>query len=299
MVIIQSIVLTVRFFGFCINFSYIIREYFSLILIQNFFMTVTKLIHDIYNHFLGIFYPDVVYQGENRINYLSQDSFHKIFTFSITMIHQFSNLIIYILIFITNSYLLSIGIYYDELTLVSYYQTSRIILPTLYNFEQYNSLVLMVEDPDFNDFFNFMILFSAIYPIITSIPNKKENIKTKFIIIEGDSIPEKKDSLCSICWENSCNWSLPCKHQFHYDCIKEWHINKNKNTCPYCRCIIKKNYFIEDTSNNELITNDNTVEDNSTENNDEINESNESNDENNNSINENIQIENDRPVILA
>ena len=286
MLIIQFIVLTIRFFSFCINFSYIFREYFSLILIQNFIITITKLIHDIYNHFLVNFYPDLRYQEENRINYLTQDSFHKIFTFSITMIHQFSNLIIYILIFVTNSYLLSIGVYYDELTLASYYQTSKFVLPILYNFDQYNNLVLMVEDHEFNEFFNFMILFSAIYPIITSIPTKKENIKTKFIIIEGCSIPEKKDSECSICLENSCNWSLPCKHQFHYECIKTWHINKNKNTCPYCRCKIKKNYFIENTSDYEDNINVNIVNNNF------------ANDNVNLNINNN-EIENERPIILG
>ena len=241
MLIIQSIVLTIRFFNFFLTFSFLSREYMSLIIVQNFFITISKILSDIYNISIRFFYPRINNQRNNGIYYLSQDSFHKIVTFTLTILHQTLNLLIYIFIFLANSYLLSIGLYYDELTLANYYQNSNFVLPVLYSIDDYNSLLYVASDNSISEFFNFILMFSVVYPVLSSIPTENKNIRSNFIIIEGTSITNcKEESICSICWENKCDWSLPCKHQFHYECIRKWYIDNNKNSCPYCRCSIKK-----------------------------------------------------------
>lgn len=242
MVIFQSLVLIFRFLYFIINFTYLFKEYFALIILQNFCITICKFLNDIFYISLGVFFPEYVYQQENdNINYLTKDHFHKMWTFTITLVHQITNLIIYILIFISNSYLLSIGMYYDEQTLADFYDNSKFMIPMLNNIDEYNNLNLLIENENFNDFFNFVILFSACYPLLTIIPTSENK---KFIIIEGTPITNI-NSKCIICWENSCNWSLPCKHQFHFECIKEWTIKNDKSTCPYCRCTVRKNYYVD------------------------------------------------------
>ena len=243
MLIIQSIVLSIRSLTFIINFTYIWREYLSLVIIQNFFITIGKLMLDFYYLTISIFYPEVLHGGQNRIFYLTQDTFHKFITFSFTISHQILNLLIYLFIFISNSYLMSIGLYYDELTLQNYYNNSTYILPTLYSIEDYNNLVFISSEENIHDFFNFILMFSSLYPILSSINFNNDQVLNKFKIIEGMPIPENEisdDTLCSICWDNKCDWVLHCKHKYHLKCIEKWHINNNKNTCPYCRCLIKK-----------------------------------------------------------
>ncbi len=50
---------------------------------------------------------------------------------------------------------------------------------------------------------------------------------------------KKINDECAICMEiNDKYWiKTICKHEFHYDCLKEWH--KYTMICPYCR------YFLE------------------------------------------------------
>ena len=50
---------------------------------------------------------------------------------------------------------------------------------------------------------------------------------------------KKINNECSICMqENEKYWiKTICNHEFHYDCLKEWH--KYSMICPYCR------YFLE------------------------------------------------------
>ena len=50
---------------------------------------------------------------------------------------------------------------------------------------------------------------------------------------------KKVDKECPICMQTNDNyWTKTiCKHEFHYDCLKEWH--QYSMICPYCR------YFLE------------------------------------------------------
>jgi hypothetical protein len=50
---------------------------------------------------------------------------------------------------------------------------------------------------------------------------------------------KKINDECAICMEINDNYWVKtiCKHEFHYDCLKEWH--KYTRICPYCR------YFLE------------------------------------------------------
>lgn len=69
----------------------------------------------------------------------------------------------------------------------------------------------------------------------------KENRIIKYVpYIPGKKIydSEKNKTICTICYESKCDWSLNCNHQYHFDCIKEWYINRNNNSCPYCRSCI-------------------------------------------------------------
>ena len=61
------------------------------------------------------------------------------------------------------------------------------------------------------------------------------------IVLEDGNEPEKSSgSTCSICLAeyevSEMLVELPCKHQFHRPCVKEWF--KRKNTCPLCKCRI-------------------------------------------------------------
>lgn len=48
--------------------------------------------------------------------------------------------------------------------------------------------------------------------------------------------PDNEDP-CAICWEEMPTASvLPCKHQFHRDCLRTW-LSTNA-TCPTCRCAL-------------------------------------------------------------
>ena len=60
------------------------------------------------------------------------------------------------------------------------------------------------------------------------------------IIINNSNINDikNKNDICNICMDeymiNDKLTSLPCKHAFHTDCIKNWLCNE-KVTCPTCR----------------------------------------------------------------
>ena len=51
----------------------------------------------------------------------------------------------------------------------------------------------------------------------------------------------KSESSCSVCYDQYCKNEiiriLPCKHFFHYRCLKPWF--KKSNLCPVCRLNIK------------------------------------------------------------
>jgi hypothetical protein len=38
---------------------------------------------------------------------------------------------------------------------------------------------------------------------------------------------------CPVCYENSANCTLVCKHKFCYSCVKTWYMQNG--TCPMCR----------------------------------------------------------------
>ena len=56
---------------------------------------------------------------------------------------------------------------------------------------------------------------------------------------KNPKIYKKIDKECPICMQiNDKYWTKTiCKHEFHYDCLKEWH--QYSKICPYCR------YFLE------------------------------------------------------
>ena len=60
--------------------------------------------------------------------------------------------------------------------------------------------------------------------------------------------------VCLICREEEPEFLTWCKHNFHKDCLKNWH-DRVKNECPYCRSFItlngKLNLFLENIENND------------------------------------------------
>lgn len=48
---------------------------------------------------------------------------------------------------------------------------------------------------------------------------------------------------CPICYDaisRESSQMLKCKHMFHTECIGRWTGEMNKNTCPTCRCVIRR-----------------------------------------------------------
>jgi len=42
--------------------------------------------------------------------------------------------------------------------------------------------------------------------------------------------------ICSICLDDNADVELPCRHLYHFECIKEWFSQgRSRITCPYCR----------------------------------------------------------------
>ena len=60
-------------------------------------------------------------------------------------------------------------------------------------------------------------------------------------------------SVCMICREEEPDFLTFCNHNFHEDCLKQWH-KKIENECPYCRSFTifneKFNLFLKNTKNN-------------------------------------------------
>ena len=59
--------------------------------------------------------------------------------------------------------------------------------------------------------------------------------------------------VCMICREEDPDFSTFCNHNFHVDCLKQWH-EIMKNVCPYCRSLTifneKFNLFLKNIENN-------------------------------------------------
>ena len=63
---------------------------------------------------------------------------------------------------------------------------------------------------------------------------------------------------CSICLDTHLHTkTLDCNHTFGTECIGKWLINND--TCPLCRFIVRKTYYINNKSNSIVdIINENT-----------------------------------------
>ena len=226
---IRLIVFIFKIFNFTTCFTYLSREYISIFIIQNFFITIAAMIQDFFQITLGNYRNR--YSNTNSI--LTRDSLHKCITFTLAIIHQFLNASIKIFIWIHNLYLLVIN---ENITSYNINE-NNIPLPDYQNPIDYDTLFADLTGESVYNFLNFIILFSFLYPVLSNMPDNDSS----FDIINGEPINNDKcKTICSICYEKKCDWSLPCKHQFHYNCIKKWHIYHNKNSCPLCRSQIKK-----------------------------------------------------------
>ena len=93
-------------------------------------------------------------------------------------------------------------------------------------------------------FFFGIILIYIVNTLILSIISKIIYEKIDDVTLPGSKINYKNENIeCSICLNNKCNWSLPCNHKFHLECLKKWHSTINNNSyhkfcnfsCPLCR----------------------------------------------------------------
>ena len=84
----------------------------------------------------------------------------------------------------------------------------------------------------------FYQYYNALIDCIDALDNKE--CEKSFLSIEKklEDQDNLDSDLCPICNEKKFNISLPCKHFFCQDCIKNWMIKSE--TCPICRTKLKK-----------------------------------------------------------
>ena len=75
------------------------------------------------------------------------------------------------------------------------------------------------------------------------------------MIYTMEKVASKSDdiSVCMICRDEEPDFLTFCNHNFHKDCLKQWH-KKIKNECPYCRSFTifneKFSLFLKKIKNN-------------------------------------------------
>ena len=58
--------------------------------------------------------------------------------------------------------------------------------------------------------------------------------------IESKEVRYTGSDLCPICHEDMDRCTrLECGHEFHTDCVRQWLVYENKNTCPLCMQCVK------------------------------------------------------------
>ena len=84
----------------------------------------------------------------------------------------------------------------------------------------------------------FYQYYNSLIDCMDALDNKE--CEKSYLSIEKklEDIDTLDSDLCPICNEKKFNISLPCKHFFCQDCIKNWMIKSE--TCPICRCQLKK-----------------------------------------------------------
>ena len=116
---------------------------------------------------------------------------------------------------------------------------NRTIVRCLYLFFNFTDIVLKT----FGTIINTFVLLEPEFQFITFylwniflIMNIYSNYTIYKLHKRKNKMPGKNNislNTCPICLDNNSNWILPCNHQYHYICFKEWY-NINKS-CPYCR----------------------------------------------------------------
>ena len=56
---------------------------------------------------------------------------------------------------------------------------------------------------------------------------------------------QENDIICSICFEDICDYKTSCNHEFHERCIQPW--LRSNNTCPNCRTVINPSIRLSNT----------------------------------------------------
>lgn len=100
--------------------------------------------------------------------------------------------------------------------------------------EYQNEVICKMDEKHIDFFCNVMI------PVIDNLHSAMTNDKKKQItaILEKYIVPHgtKSKESCSICMnaiKKNKHVIFPCNHEYHYDCIMQWFIQKN--ICPVCR----------------------------------------------------------------
>ena len=132
---------------------------------------------------------------------------------------------------------------FEKISLL-YKQLKFLIILTSYNFLSSSELISIylmdyaISNP--NDEPISFIIFGFYLINLISLTILTESISDKInnSIIPGKYINPMQSIECCICLKNECNWSLACKHKFHYKCIKKWYSKTNQeyhDCCPICR----------------------------------------------------------------
>lgn len=87
------------------------------------------------------------------------------------------------------------------------------------------------------NFMNKYVSFKTEY--ISTSPHNNKYLIPDYSYSYKPKLIDMDEEECSICYDSKCNFKLPCKHKYCFNCINSIYLSKN-NKCPFCRSLIRE-----------------------------------------------------------